>query len=142
MKAVWKRGLAGALLVMALTGCGGSGPSTPKAVPLGDKAALEKLAAAYTKVSDKEMTVSPMNLPGDERKKFLEKVFAEAGYDYAATLHALAQPSFDKRNQLQADLAELVLMPHRHPRVPMDPLDIYGAESLKDVAAIERAMNK
>lgn len=127
--------------VVLSSGCSGK-PEAPVAAPLGDNAVLEKLAASWEKISSSKLGVSPANLPGNERKKFLEEVFSEAGYSYNATLKLLVSEGVEKGNKLHTDLAELVLLPHRHPRVPMDPAEYYSAEELQAVAALERALNK
>jgi len=134
--------IMGLMIVVALlSGCSGTSESTQPA-PLGDKEALEKLAASWEKVSSDKLSVSPAGLPGNDRKKFLEQVFADAGYNYTATLKQLAAQGVDKNNKLHTDLADLVLLPHHGPRIPMDPADIYTTEELQAVAAIERALNK
>ncbi len=127
--------------VVLLSGCN-SKPATPVAAPLGDNAVLEKLASAWEKLSDTRLAVSPASLPGDGRKQFLEQVFAEAGYDYSATLKQLASQPLDKGNQTYIDMAELLLLPHRNAQVPMDPAEYYSIEELQAVAALERALNK
>lgn len=136
----WYRLMAVLVLVVAgLGGCGQSGELT--AAPLGRVGVLEDLAESYTKVSDQHFSVSPMSLPGDERKRFLNLVFADSGYSYTETLHALAQ-GMDTNNQHHKDMAELLLLPHRNPRYPMDPAEIYSVEELKDVAVVERLLNQ
>lgn len=133
----------GALLaaVVVLSGCS-SKPEAPVAAPLADQAVLEKLAASWEKVSSDKLSVSPASLPGNERKKFIEQVFTDAGYSYSATLKQLAGSSFDKGSKMYVDMAELLLLPHRNPQVLMDPADIYTIEELQAVAALERALNK
>ena len=134
--------LMGLMVVVALfSGCSGT-PEATQPAPLGDKAALEKLASSWEKVSSEKLSISPSGLPGDERKKFLEQVFADAGYSYTATLKQLATQNIDKSNKLHTDLVDLVLLPHHGPRVPMDPADIYTVEELQAVAVIERELNK
>lgn len=135
--------IAGLVVVIALfSGCGDK-PAATQAVPLGDKAALEQLADSWEGLSEKRLAASPASLPGDERKRFLEQVFADAGYNYTATLKEMAVQGIDKGNNEQIDLAELVLLPHRTQRgTPMDPADIYSIEELQAVAAIERSLNK
>jgi hypothetical protein len=135
-------GVWGALLaaVVLCSGCS-SAPEAPVAAPLGDNAVLEKLAASWEKLSSGKLTVSPASLPGTERKKFIEQVFADAGYSYSATLKQLASGGLDKGNKLHVDMAELVLLPHRNPQVPMDPAEFYSVEELQAVAALERALN-
>lgn len=137
-----RRALTGALLAaLLLSGCSGK-PDAAVAVPLGDHAALEKLAKSWEKVAQQRVGVSPASLPGDERKKFLVMVFEDAGYDYGATLKQMAAKGFDKSDKNQNDLAELVTLPHRDQRVLMDPAQIYSGEELQAIAAIERVRNK
>ena len=97
----------GLLLLCVVAGCSQSADNLV-AAPLGDRAVLEQLADAYTEVSDKTLGVSPMKLLGDERHAFLTEVFARAGYDYSATLRALAMGGFDRGNQLHNDMVDLV----------------------------------
>jgi accessory colonization factor AcfC len=129
------------LLSSLLVACS-SEPKPLTAAPLGDQAVLEKLAKSWEKVSNKNISVSPMSLAGNERKHFLEMVFADNDYSYSATLHVLATQKFDKNNQAYIDMAELVLMPHRNPKVPMEAADIYKPAELFDVAALERALKQ
>lgn len=132
--------VVGVWLSLAMAGCGQGGKALVPA-PLGERAALERLAKSYTHVSDYRYTVSPLSLTGGERKKFVVEVFTRAGYDYSATLDRMAH-GLDAGNQLHLDLAELVLMPHQRPKFPTDPADIYSAEELMDVSAVERALNR
>lgn len=108
--------------------------------PLGDRAVLEELAKSWEAVAEAKIGASPSQLAGDQRRKFLGEVFAEAGYDYSKTLHAMAVNGLDKTNKLHVDMAELVLMPHRNQRAQIDPAEIYSMDELKDVAAVERAL--
>jgi hypothetical protein len=109
------------------------------AAPLGDKAALEKLADAYRAVEESQQVGgSPLSLPPEKRKKFVEMVFAEAGYSYSATLHSLgegmSQGKLKVVDQNIKDLAELLLIPHR---AAANLENIYSAQELQDVRAIE-----
>lgn len=129
------------LLSVLLVACG-SEPESLKPAPLGDQAVLEKLSKSWEKISNENLSTSPMSLPGDQRKRFVEMIFTDNGYSYSATLHALATQRFDKSNQAYIDMAELVLMPHRNPKIPMEAADIYKPTELLDVAALERALNQ
>lgn len=129
------------LLSALLVACGNE-PKTLTPAPLGDRMVLEKLAKSWEKISNENLNTTPMSLPGDQRKRFVEMVFTDNGYSYSATLHALATQNFDKSNQVYIDMAELVLMPHRNPKIPMEPADIYEPAELLDVAAIERVLNR
>ncbi len=132
-----------AILVLALLGaCSSEAPEKLVPAPLGERSALERLAEAYTAVSDEKLTVSPMALAGDERHRFVTEVFARAGYDYAATLKQVAGAELDRANQLQMDLIDLLLLPHRNQKmVQMAPADIYPPQELMDIATIERKLN-
>jgi|GEM_PF-1029295 len=141
IKQIWRTGLGLALVLMSVA-C-----SQPEAelvpAPLGDRAVLEKLADAYTAVSDQRLGVSPMSLPGDERHKFVVEVFSRAGYDYSGTLRMLAMGDFDRNNQLHKDMVELLLMPHRNQKMAKMPAaKIYTGEELMDVATLERLLNQ
>lgn len=123
-------------LLLSLASCD---YGTKIAAPLGDKAALEKLAEAYRAVEEsQQIGGSPLSLPPEKRKKFVEMVFAEAGYSYSATLHSLGQSvSQGKLNVVDQnikDLAELLLVPHR---AAANLEEIYSAQELQDVRAIE-----
>ncbi len=132
-------------LVMGLVVLSSVGCSTDEAVltaaPLGDRPALERLAESYTDVSNKRLTVSPMSLFGKERRDFLVRVFSGAGYDYSATLRALAM-NYDKTDKLHKDMVELVLMPHRNLSISMPAAKIYLPDELMDVATIERLVKQ
>lgn len=125
---------------LVLLGCSQE-PTELVSAPLGDRSVLESLAESYTKISDEQLSVSPMNLTGEDRKRFVEKVFADSGYSYNKTLHQMAQDGIQKSNQLHVDMAELVLMPHRSPRYPMELTDLYSAQELQDIAVVERQLN-
>jgi len=128
------------LMVMLLGACSNE-PADLTAVPLGDRSALESLADSYRAVSEKTLSVSPKSLPGDERRHFLGLVFKRSGYSYSKTLHEMAEKGIDKKDQLQVDLAELVLMPHRNLSIPTELTDIYSGQELQDVAVVERQLN-
>lgn len=121
-------------LLLSMVAC--SDNSTKVAAPLGDKAALEKLAKAYRIIEEKQQfDGSPLSLPPDQRKKFIEMVFAEGGYNYSATLHTLAENKLNVIDQNIKDMAELLLIPHRASAMAME--DIYNAQELKDIRVIE-----
>ncbi len=127
-----------AVLLMSIAACDMAGlPKT--AAPIGDKAALEALAKAYQSVQEKQqLSMSPLSLPPDARKKFVEMVFAEGGYNYSVTLHKMAEGTLNAADQNTKDLAELLLMPHRSSSVAME--EIYSADELRDVRALEGKM--
>jgi len=95
-----------ALCVTLLAACGK--PALP-AAPLGDHAVLEQLAEAYRQTLQ-EAPTAPRAMRPAGRLIFVEQVFRSAGYDYAATLAALAE-GLDAGNTDQRDLAELVSLP-------------------------------
>lgn len=128
--------LAAALWLVACS----NEPADLTAAPLGQRAALESLADSYTFVSDKRLSVSPMSLNGEDRKKFVAKVFANSGYGYGKTLKNMAEKGIDKSNKLHVDMAELVLLPHRNPRFPVDLESIYSIEERQNIAVIERQL--
>lgn len=125
-------------LVIGLSACSQE-PSEIGPAPLGDLSALEQLAESYTKVSDQMLATSPISLPGKERRRFLENLFQDAGYDFSQTLAALAE-GLDNNNKLHRELAELVMMSHTKTNYPSDPAEIYSPEELQHVAKIERAL--
>lgn len=128
------------LMLLGLAGCSNE-PGAPTAAPLGERSVLESLADAYTEVSDNRLNTSPMNLPGKERKEFVQRVFSASGYSYRETLRQMAAQGIDSANPLHRDMAELVLMPHRSQRFPAELTDIYTPDELQDVAALERQLN-
>ncbi len=85
------------------------GKSTLPTAPLGDHAALERLAGAY-KQTLQDVPTAPRAMRPAGRLLFVEQVFRGAGYDYAATLAALAE-GLDAGDKNQRDLAGLVLLP-------------------------------
>lgn len=123
-----------ASLLLSIAACDNYGPKV--AAPLGDKATLEKLAKAYRTIEEnQQLDGSPLNLAPEKRKKFIEMVFVESGYNYSATLHSLAENKLNVIDQNIKDMAELLLIPHRATATAME--DIYSAQELKDVRIIE-----
>ena len=104
-----------------------------RAAPAGDYAALEQLAEAYRKVGE-NYPVQLRAMPPKGRKEFLNKVFAQAGYSYSATLMAMGQSATDSSNQEQRDLVELLLLPVKGVSREVRA-DLYAAEEL---AAMQR----
>lgn len=126
-----------ALLAAGISACEGQRPMT--AAPLGDQTALQKLAAAYRAVEEQEqLGMPPANLPPEKRKKFVDMVFAQAGYNYAATLDKLATDNVNLAEKNTRDMAELLLMPHRGSSIALE--EIYSAEESKDIRALESKM--
>lgn len=104
--------------------------------PLGDKAALEKLADAYRKLSD-DLPVTPAGLRPAARRKFLEQVFQTAGYDYSSTLIALATLPPGNINQYHRDLKQLLYLPHYDKRIEKLS-DIYSEKEILAITAIDK----
>lgn len=127
-------------LTLSMLACS-KGATELDAAPLGDRSVLESLAKSYTKISNEQLSVSPMSLTGEDRKRFVEKVFADSGYSYPKTLNLMANEGVLKSNQLHLDMAELILMPHRSPRYPVELTDLYSAQELQDIAVVERQLN-
>lgn len=125
--------------MLAACGYNKSGPTDP--APIDDKATLEKLADNYKKLAEK-FPRSPMQLPPDERKAFVEQVFINSGYSYDATLHAMATDDVDFSKKNVTDLAELLTMPQRNTGPGGDVRSIFSQAELKDMAALHSRMNQ
>jgi hypothetical protein len=97
------------LAILSLTACD---EKKQRVAPSGDHAVLEELAEAYRTISEK-YPVQPQSMPPKGRKEFLNKVFAQAGYSYSATLIAMGEAAMASSNQEQRDLVELLLLPVR-----------------------------
>lgn len=108
------------------------------AAPVGDYKTLEKLADAFRNVSG-QMDNNPRQLPPAERKRFVEFVFRDAGFNYSATLAAMASAELDPSNQTQRDLAELLLFPHQGGSLTSELADIYSKREQENVLVIEEA---
>lgn len=98
-----------ATLSVVLFGCGAD---AQKPAPAGDHAVLEQLADAYRHVGEL-FPMQPQSMPPKGRKDFLNKVFAQAGYSYSATLMALAKVGGSITNQDHRDLVDLLLLPSK-----------------------------
>lgn len=122
------------LLALSLTACAKDGPTTP--APIGDRAALETLAKHYEDISDKQ-TVTVPNMTAKGRKEFVERVFAESGYQYTATLHKMAQGGWDAQDQNARDLAQLLMLPHHGMRPDENVEDVYSAEELESMRKLQ-----
>lgn len=121
------------LLVLA-SGCTSPG----KPVPPGDRAALEQLADAYRAIAE-GLPSNPVNLSVEDRRRFIDTVFREAGYDYSATVSALGKGGLDPNEALHRDLAQLVLLPTTG-LADEEIEKIYSAQELTAVARIQDAM--
>lgn len=119
-------------LLFMLTTSACSDNNTGISAPPGDKQALEKLAAAYRNQAG-NLPVSPAGMNPGARRKFIERVFVEAGYDYSATLLRLSTIQKISINQYHIDLKQLLFMPHHNIRQQ----DLPGIYSDPEIAAID-----
>jgi len=126
------------LVCMMLAACSrGSLPTQP--APVGNRAALEQLAAQYNRLAE-NIPVSPHRLPPAQRKDFIADVFAAAGYSYAATLHRLAQGGWDINDQNAKDLVQLMFMPHTDLRPDDSLTGVYSPQELADVRKVQQML--
>ncbi len=126
-----------AALALLLSACGADdrgAAATP--APIGDNAALEKLAASYESIMER-LPGSPWMLAPADRKHFVETVFADSGYHYGATLLRMAEGGWPPEDQAAKDLAELLFMPHTNlgPGQLID--DVYTDEELAAVRKVQ-----
>jgi hypothetical protein len=121
--------------IFNLTACETSKQTRNSAAPLGEKNALEKLAAAYETVS-KSIPTSPVQLKPEARRRFVEQVFHEAGYDYAATLHALSQVKPEAVTQYHKDIKQLLFLPH-YGTVFEETKSIYNEQEIQAIQLID-----
>ena len=124
----------GLLFVLAAPACKNSTVNLP-AAPLDDKPTLEKLASAYTAIAA-DLSAPPTQLRPQMRKKFVEQVFARAGFSYTATLLDLAKIGKANRSPLHNDMLDLVLLPH-HGFKLAEVEDIYSESELKAVRSLD-----
>ncbi|MGD8558814.1 MAG: hypothetical protein PVH04_04080 [Gammaproteobacteria bacterium] len=117
----------------SLTGCGSDKRYPP--APLGDLGTLEKLAKTYEAASA-GIPTNPVKLRPEARRKFLEQVFNDAGYDYSRTLLALAKIDAQNITQHHTDLKELLLLPHYGIKLETVK-DIYSEEELEAIKQID-----
>lgn len=129
-----------AILALCMTMVACTGKEVPtQPVPIGDRAALEQLATAYEKLSE-NLTASPWGLSPDDRKNFLERVFAASGYNYSATLHQLARGGWDPNDKNAKDLVELVFMPHTDVHSGDSLKGVYSEQEQADVRKVQKMM--
>lgn len=102
-----------------------------------DHAVLEQLADAYRRVGE-QFPSQPQAMRPEGRRDFLDKVFAQAGYSYSATLTGLAQTGADRSNQDHRDLVELLLLPGKG-LSDADLASIYNADELRAVQQLRKA---
>lgn len=124
-------------LLVAIAAC--SKPEQGVAAPLGAKAALEKLATAYEQASE-PLPVSPVSLAPKARRKFVENVFAEAGYDYIETLASISNVKKENFTKLHKDMLELLSLPHYRMSQEDYPL-VYSEDEIKLINKIEEIFN-
>lgn len=103
------------------------------AAPLGDRQALENLAAAYKNLSE-HLPVSPSGLTPQGKLKFVREVFKKAGYDYSGTLRALARTPQERLGAYHKDMADLISLPHQG----LNEKDIETLYSKEEKASIEK----
>jgi hypothetical protein len=131
------KAILGLLVITALGSCGDEKALKP--APLGEHATLEKLAQSYRQVSA-NLPTSPTGLTPEGRRKFLEQVFHQAGYDYSATLIALAKVPPADINQNHIDLKQLLYLPHYDKRLKQLS-DLYSEEEIAAIKAIDKNIN-
>lgn len=130
------KSLAVLLFTLALASCSADPELGP--APAGDRAALERLADAWKKVSDSAAYgTNPRNMAPEDRKSFVVTIFRQAGFDYTATLHQLATAKINAQDTLIKDLAQLIMLPHANSEQPVRLEDIYSTAELTDIRALE-----
>ena len=129
----------GLLMVgLLLTACSTADePGIP--APIGDKAALQRLAGEYTKLAQ-NMPVSPLRMPPDKRKDFVVKVFAASGYSYSSTLHQMAAGGWNASDQNAKDLAALLFLPHTNVGLSQGMEGVYSAQEMADIRKVQEMM--
>ncbi|WP_455222807.1 hypothetical protein [Kaarinaea lacus] len=122
-------------VLLNVASCGSSQPSH-QAAPLDDKNALEKLAATYEAAAE-SIPVSPTKLRPEARKQFVEKVFSDAGYNYAATLQTLAKVKPEAITQYHKDMKQLLYLPHYG--IPFEETkEIYTEQEVQAIQIIDQ----
>lgn len=112
--------------------------TTGLAAPRGEQRVLEQLADAFRDAAD-SLPTSPGSLPPEGRMEFVELVFSKAGYDYHATLTALASEGLDPNNALHRDMVELVFFPTAGV-APNDVRKLYGEAEAAAIEHIKRVI--
>ena len=109
--------------------------STQPPAPLGERAALEKLANTYESLSQ-QLPASPAGLTPQGKLKFVQDVFKKAGYSYTGTLRALALTAPENLNANHKDMMELLFMPH-HGLSRQDWKTLYSNEEIASIEKID-----
>lgn len=126
------------LLCAMLAACTGrNAPQQP--APIGDHAALERLAAEYNKLAE-NLPVSPWRMTPADRKDFVVKVFAASGYSYAATLHRMAEGGWNPEDKNAKDLIDLLFMPHTDIKAGDGMKGVYSEEEMADVRQVQKML--
>jgi len=117
-----------------ISSCSEQQISTP--APIGEISVLEKLAESFRNTSEL-LSSAPRKLPPQERRKFVEVVFREAGYNYSATLISLGQAELDPFNEHQRDLMKLLFLPLE--QLPRESYaDIYTDTEISAINTIQK----
>ncbi len=126
------------IFTLVLAGCSDHVAELP-AASFGDITVLEKLAKSYEKIAE-YIPVRPQKLRQEDKKKFVEDVFKDAGYNYKKTLLSPAAQQVMKSKH-HRDLAELVLLP----TTGLDEqslTELYDAAELLAIAALKSNTKK
>jgi len=104
------------------------------AAPLGEISVLKALEKSYNTAAN-ALPAAPTKLKPSVRRKFVEQVFQQAGYNYSATLMALAKTPSETINQHHKDMKELLFLPH-HTLKFEDVKDVYTKEEQTAIVTI------
>ena len=76
----------------------------------------------------------------EARKQFVEQVFNEAGYNYSATLQALAKINPDAITQYHKDMKQLLYLPHYG--IPFEEVkQIYSEQEIQAIQQIDQTFH-
>lgn len=123
------------LLCVLCLSCSSDQDAPARAVAIGEIQDLERIADAWREVAE-SWPSSPMQLPPQGRRQFLEQVFERAGYGYSASLIQTGQGRLDPFNKEHKDLAELLLLPGRD-LATAELASVYRREELAAVETIK-----
>ena len=110
--------------------------ATPTYAPLNNQDVLQNLATAYKKQAE-PLPLNPLALAPLQRKKFVKRVFAEAGYDYTSTLLQLALVDPGSISLLHKDMRDLLFLPHYGVKFE-EVKSIYSAQELSAISKIKQ----